>query len=82
MRSPFSHPRKKIVDCILAPRVLAKRLRDFRTWVLAAYVDVHQPFDLVNRDVLWRILTLVEYSKVRQSDIRPVFWYRECCEVW
>ena len=46
------------VDRILALRVLAERLRDFRIGLLAAYVDLRKAFDSANRDVLWRVLAL------------------------
>ena len=45
-------PGTSIVDRILALRVLTKPLRDFRTGLLAAYVDLSKAFGSVNRDVL------------------------------
>ena len=51
-------PKKSTVDRILALRVLFERLRDFRIGLLAAYVDLRDAFDSVNRDVLWSILAL------------------------
>ena len=47
-----------VVDRILAIRVLTERLRDFRNGLLAAYVNLRKVFDLVNREVLWRMLAL------------------------
>ena len=35
-------------------------MRDFRTGLLAAYVDLCKAFDSTNRNVLWRILALLE----------------------
>ena len=75
-------PKKSIVDRILALRILNERLRDFCTGLLAAYVDIRKAFDSVNQDVLWRILAFRRIPpKARQPNIRPVFWYKECCDV-
>ena len=46
---------KSILDRILALRVLTKRLLDFRTRLLAPYVDFRNLSDPVNRDILRRI---------------------------
>ena len=45
-------PKKSTVDRILAPLVITERLRDFRTRLLAAYVDIRRSFGSVNQDVL------------------------------
>ena len=50
--------KKSAVNRILGLRVLTERLRDFRTGLLAVYVDLRKAFDSVNRDLLWRILAL------------------------
>ena len=36
----------------------SQRLCDFRTGLLAVYVDLRKAFALLNQDVLWRILAL------------------------
>ena len=55
---------------------------DFRTVLLAAYLDLRKVFDSVNRDVLWEIQALRRIPpRARQPNIRLVFWYEECCEV-
>ena len=54
---------KSILDRILALRVLTKRLLDFRTGLLAAYVDLRNVFDWVNQDVLGKISALRELSR-------------------
>ena len=41
-----------MVDRILSFRVLAERLRDFRTGLLAAYVDFRKAFASINRHVI------------------------------
>lgn len=51
-------PKKSAIDRILALRVLCERKREFRQGLLAAYVDLRKAFDSVNRDALWRILSL------------------------
>ena len=51
-------PKRSTIDRILALWVLTKRRREFRQGLLAAYVDLCKAFDLVNRDALWRILSL------------------------
>ena len=43
-----------MIDRILPSRVLTERRREFRQWLLAAYVDLSKAFDSVNRDSLWR----------------------------
>ena len=58
MSSLVSHSRSLTVDRILAFRVLIECLRDFRSGLLAACVDLRKAFDSVNRDLLWRILAL------------------------
>ena len=53
-------PKKSTVDRTIAFRVLTERLRDFRTELFAAYVDLRKAFDSVNLVVLSRILALRE----------------------
>ena len=55
--------KKSTVDRILALRVPTVRLRDFRTVLLAADVDLRKSFYSVNRDALLRILALLEISR-------------------
>ena len=47
-----------MIDHILPLRVLTECRREFRQGLLAAYVDLCNAFDSVNRDALWRILGL------------------------
>ena len=47
-----------MIDHILALRVLTKHRRAFRQGLLAAYVDLCKAFDSVNRDALWRSVSL------------------------
>ena len=47
-----------MIDRILALRVLTERRRESWQGLLTAYVDLHKAFDSVNRDALWRILSL------------------------
>ena len=81
-RSSFT-PEKSIVDRILLLRVLAERLRDFCTRLLTACVDLRMSFDSMNRDALKNPGPYQDpprnSPKARQPNIRPVFWYRECC---
>ena len=51
-------PKKSMIDCILALQVLTKCRQEFRQGLLAVYVDLCKAFDSVNRNVLWRILSL------------------------
>ena len=73
-------PEKSTVDRILALRVLTERLRDFRIGLLAAYVDLRKAFDSVN-GTLENPGPPRNTAEARQSHIRPVFWYRECCNL-
>ena len=47
-----------MIDCILGLRVLTEYRQVFWQGLLAAYVDLCEVFDSVNRDALWRILGL------------------------
>ena len=47
-----------MIDRILAFRVLTERRREFWQGLLAAYVNLCEAFDSVNREALWRILRL------------------------
>ena len=51
-------PSKSIVNRILALRVITEHLRDFRSGLLAAYIDLRKVFDSVNQGVVWRLLAL------------------------
>ena len=51
-------PKRSTIDHILALWVLTKRRQEFQQGLLAAYVDLCEVFDAVNRDALWRILGL------------------------
>ena len=51
-------PKRSMIDRILALPVLTERRRVFPQGLLAAYVDLCEAFDSVNRDVLWRIIGL------------------------
>ena len=68
-------------DRILALRVLSDRLRDFRTRLLVAYVDLRKAFDSVNRNVVWRILALRGVPKKPVNLILGLHSGTECCEV-
>ena len=57
-QSGFTIYKKSTIDRTLAVRVFTEHLRDFRTGLPAAYVDLRKAFDSVNRYVLWRILAL------------------------
>ena len=46
-------PKRSTNDCILALRVLTERRREFRLGLLAAYVDLCEAFESVNRVALW-----------------------------
>ena len=48
-------PTRSTIDRILAVRVLTEHRREFRQGLHAAYVDLCEAFDSVNRDTLWRI---------------------------
>ena len=47
-------PKRSTIDRILALRVLTERRQEFRHGLLAAYVDLCEAFDSVNRHALWR----------------------------
>ena len=51
-------PKRSMIDCILALRVLTEHRREFQQVLLAAYVDLCKAFDSVNRDALWKFLDL------------------------
>jgi len=51
-------PKSSMIDCTLALRVFTKRRREFWQGLLAADVDLCKVFHSVNRDDLWRILSL------------------------
>ena len=51
-------PKRSMIDRILALQVLIEHRREFRQWLLAAYVDLCKAFDSVNGDALWRIIGL------------------------
>ena len=67
-------PKKSTIDRIFE---LTERLCDFRTALLAAYVDPRMTFYSMNRDGLWQFSgSSLNTLEARQSDIRLVFWYR------
>ncbi|XP_035665583.1 uncharacterized protein LOC118408831 [Branchiostoma floridae] len=49
-------PGRSTVDRILTLRLLAEKRREFRRPLFAAYVDLKQAFDSVDRQALWKIL--------------------------
>ena len=51
-------PKRSMIDHVLGLRVLTKRRREFQQGLLAAFVNLCEAFDSVNRDALWRILGL------------------------
>ena len=51
-------PKRSTMDPILALRILTECSGEFWQGLLAAYVDLHNAFDSVNWDALWRILDL------------------------
>ena len=51
-------PKRSTIGRILALPVLTKRRRQFRQGLLAAFVDLCKALNSVNRDALWRILSL------------------------
>ncbi len=51
-------PKRSTTDRILGLRVLTERKREFQQGLLAAYVDLRKAFDSVNRDALWKLLSL------------------------
>ena len=73
--------KSRTVDNILAFRVLIERLRDFRSGLSAAYVDLDKAFDSVNRDVLWRILALRGIPPKLVNMIYVLDYDTECWEV-
>ena len=50
--------KRSMIDHILALLVLTERSQEFRQGLLAAYVDLCNASDSVNRDAIWRILGL------------------------
>ncbi|CAH1233043.1 Hypp565 [Branchiostoma lanceolatum] len=52
-------PGRSTVDRILALRLLAERRREYRKPLYAAYVDLKQAFDSVDRPALWKILKII-----------------------
>ena len=76
----FRH-KKSSIDRILALRALIERLRDFRSGLSAAYVDLDKAFDSVNRDVLWRILALRGIPPKLVNMIYVLDYDTECWEV-
>ena len=55
---PVFTPKKSTIDSILALHVFTEHLRDFRTGLLEAFIDLCKALDSVNRDVLWRTMAL------------------------
>ena len=51
-------PKRSMIDCILALRVLTECREEFWQGLLAAFIDLCKAFDSVNRGALWRILGL------------------------
>ncbi|CAH1270907.1 Hypp4507 [Branchiostoma lanceolatum] len=52
-------PGRSTVDRILTLRLLAEKRREFRKPLYAAYVDLKQAFDSVDRPALWMILKIL-----------------------
>ena len=52
-------PKRSTIECILALWVLTECRQEFQQGLLAADVDLCKACDSVNRDALWRILSLV-----------------------
>ncbi|XP_019615797.1 PREDICTED: uncharacterized protein LOC109463421 [Branchiostoma belcheri] len=52
-------PGRSTVDRILTLRLLAQKRREFRKYLFAAYVDLKQAFDSVDRQALWKILRIL-----------------------
>ncbi|KAI8515766.1 hypothetical protein Bbelb_065790 [Branchiostoma belcheri] len=52
-------PGRSTVDRILTLRILAELRREYRKPLFAAYVDLKQAFDSVDRPALWKILKIL-----------------------
>ena len=71
-------PKKSTADRILALGFLIERLRDFNIGLLAASMNLCKAFDSVNRDVLWRILTLWVIPPKLLNLISGLYYCTEC----
>ena len=63
-------PKSSTIDRILGLQVLTDRRREFRQWLLTAYVDLCKVLDPVNRDALETrgFSVFVGCTKTDQSD--------------
>ena len=75
-------PKRSMIDCILALRVLTECRRAFQQGLLAAYIDHCKAFDSVNRDAIWRILGLPGVPPKLINLMCELYSGTESAEMW